>query len=55
MEHHGFMTGMLLGGVLVALIPTLIVIGVAIYIVRQQRARTRANAAAGTPSEEVSQ
>jgi hypothetical protein len=54
MDHHGFMTGMLLGGALVAAIPTLLVIGVIIYVLRQRRARTRANDAAGTRPEEVS-
>ena len=42
MEHDGFMTGMLLGGALVALVPTLLVIGVAVYVVKQQRAERRA-------------
>jgi hypothetical protein len=55
MDHNGFMTGMLLGGALVALVPTLLVIGVGIYILRQHRAQSRADAAAGTRTEEVSQ
>jgi hypothetical protein len=54
MDHHGFMTGMLWGGALVASVPTLLVIGVGIYVLRQHRARNRANAAAGTTTEEVS-
>jgi hypothetical protein len=55
MEHDGFMTGMMLGGALVAAIPTLLVIGVGVYVLRQHRARLRADAAAATPPEEVSQ
>lgn len=35
------MTGMLLGGALVAAVPTLLVIGVAIYVLRKHRARQR--------------
>jgi hypothetical protein len=54
MDHNGFMVGMLLGGALVASVPTLLVIGVGVYVLRQHRARTRADAAAGTPTEEVS-
>jgi hypothetical protein len=54
MEHHGFMTGMLLGGALVAAIPTLLVIGVGIYMLRRQRVRARVDAAAATTTEEVS-
>lgn len=41
MDHDGFMTGMLLGGVLVALVPTLLVVGVGVYALRQHRAQQR--------------
>lgn len=44
MEHDGFMTGMLVGGALVALVPTLLAVGVGVFIVRQQRAHRRAEA-----------
>ncbi|HEX6306614.1 MAG TPA: hypothetical protein VFZ69_00430 [Longimicrobiales bacterium] len=46
------MTGMLLGGVLVALVPTLLVIGIGVYVVRQQRARRREESG-GTHTREV--
>jgi hypothetical protein len=42
MEHDGFMTGMLLGGALVALVPTLLMVGVGIYALRRHRAQRRA-------------
>lgn len=41
MDHHGFMTGMMLGGALVAAVPTLLVIGVGIYVLRRHRAQHR--------------
>lgn len=51
MDHQGFMTGMLLGGALVAAVPTLLVIGVAIYVLRQHRARQRVEAVAARTKE----
>jgi hypothetical protein len=54
MDHHGFMTGMLLGGALVASVPTLLVLGVGLYVLREHRARKR-DAGAGAETEEVSQ
>jgi uncharacterized protein (DUF2062 family) len=51
MDHDGFMTGMMLGGVLVALVPTLLVIGVGIYVLRQHRAQRRAAAEAAQTRE----
>lgn len=39
MDHDRFMLGMLLGGALVALVPTLIVIAVVVHVVRSLRAR----------------
>ena len=41
MEHDGLMTGMLIGGALVALVPTLLMVGVAIYALRRHRAQRR--------------
>jgi len=41
MDHDGFMTGMLLGGALVAAVPTALVIGVAVYVVRQHRSNRK--------------
>jgi uncharacterized protein (DUF2062 family) len=41
MEHHGFMTGMLIGGALVALVPTLLMVGVVVYALRRYRAQRR--------------
>ena len=55
MDHNGFMTGMMWGGALVASVPTLLVIGIAVYALRQHRARTREDASLGDRTEEVSQ
>jgi hypothetical protein len=55
MNHDGFMIGMMWGGALVALVPTLLVIGVGVYVLRQHRARQRADAAVSAQTEEVSQ
>lgn len=52
MEHDGFMTGMLIGGALVALVPTLLMVGVAIYALRRYRAQRR-DAPASARSREV--
>ena len=54
MDHHGFMTGMLLGGILVASIPTLLMIGVGIVVVRHYRNERRRDVADGAATEEVS-
>jgi hypothetical protein len=53
MDHHGFMTGMLLGGILVAAVPTLLMIGVGIVVLRHYRNERRREAAAGAATEEV--
>ncbi|MEX1181725.1 MAG: hypothetical protein WEF86_00715 [Gemmatimonadota bacterium] len=52
MDHDGFMIGMLLGGALVAAVPTILVVGIGIYVLRLQRARQRHDAA--TRAKEVS-
>ena len=52
MQHDSFMTAMMWSGALVASVPTLLVIGVGVYVLRQHRARKRAEAAGQT--EEVS-
>ena len=46
MDHDGFMTGMMVGGALVAMVPTLLVVGIGVYALRQHRAsrRNQANA-----------
>lgn len=48
---HGFMTGMMLGGALVALVPTLLVVGVCVYALRQRRAQQRHESAEVNPLE----
>ncbi|HEX6133331.1 MAG TPA: hypothetical protein VFZ24_05195 [Longimicrobiales bacterium] len=53
MEHDGFMMGMMLGGALVALVPTGLVVGIAIHVVRRQRAQRREESE-GTSTREVS-
>jgi uncharacterized protein (DUF2062 family) len=52
MDHDGFMTGMLWGGALVAMVPTLLVIGVGVYALRQHRAERRRSEAAAARAEE---
>lgn len=54
MDHNAFMTGMLWGGALVASVPTLIVIAVAVYILRQHRAQRRRSQTADATAEEPS-
>ena len=54
MDHNTFMIGMMWGGALVAAVPTLLVIGVGVYVLRQHRARKRMEAAVAR-TEEVSQ
>lgn len=44
MDHHGFMVGMLIGGALVAAVPTLIVVMVGIHVLRHYRAQRRSSA-----------
>jgi hypothetical protein len=53
MDHDGFMTGMLLGGALVALVPTLLVIGIGIYALRQHRSNQRSRIDAAQTREVV--
>ncbi|HUF51783.1 MAG TPA: hypothetical protein VMN60_13235 [Longimicrobiales bacterium] len=52
--NHGLMMGMLWGGLLVAAVPTLLLIGVGVVILRHYRAERRREAAAGARAEEVS-
>lgn len=52
MDHHGFMIGMLWGGALVASVPTLLVLGVGLYVIREHRAR-RNREDTGADKEEV--
>jgi hypothetical protein len=52
--NHGLMVGMLWGGLLVAAVPTLVLVGVVIVIVRHYRHERRRDATAGAPTEEVS-
>ncbi|CAN5881492.1 hypothetical protein BH23GEM9_BH23GEM9_26230 [soil metagenome] len=51
MDHHGFMIGMLWGGALVASVPTLLVIGIGVYVVRQHRAQRASSDLPQPPSE----
>ena len=51
---HGFMVGMMLGGLLVAAVPTALTVGVGIVIVRHYRNERRRDAAAGAGTEEGS-
>lgn len=53
MDHDGFMTGMILGGALVAMVPTLLVVGIGVYALRQHRARQRSQANAAQTREVV--
>jgi hypothetical protein len=55
MDHERFMIGMLWGGALVAAVPTLLVISVGVYMLRQYRAERRRAAAVDATAEEGSQ
>jgi hypothetical protein len=48
---HGFMIGMLLGGALVALVPTGLLVGVCVYALRQRRAQRQHESTGAHPME----